>query len=66
MLVHQLADEDVTALTPKDALAHFASCAAKSRNWSRNTIQPTQAIGSDIIDNIALIAQVKARRGLII
>ena len=51
MLVNQLVDGDVTALTPEAALAHFASCATKSRNWSRNTIQPAHAVAFDIADN---------------
>ena len=45
MLVHQLANVDVTT---------------KSRHWSRNTIQPTQVVSYDNSDNIALRAQVKA------
>ena len=59
MLVHQLSDGDVTNLAPEAALAHFASCAIKSRNWSRSTIQPAYAVASDIAYNIALRAQVK-------
>ncbi|CAN1125000.1 hypothetical protein LINPERPRIM_LOCUS31420, partial [Linum perenne] len=33
--VNSLAGGDCTALTPEDAMLHFANCASKSRNWER-------------------------------
>ena len=45
MLVHQLANVDVTT---------------KSRHWSRNTIQPAHVVSYDNSYNIVLRAQVKA------
>ncbi|CAL1362565.1 unnamed protein product [Linum trigynum] len=58
MMMNQEADSDVSEMTAEPAFQHYASMAAKSRNWSRRNALVTLKMVQDPYDFLARAKQV--------